>query len=226
MVRGRFSREGLDVTEFDYVQWLASESGLRVYIAIFILLLVGGFGFPVPEDIPVILAGVAASKDIISIEGAFAVSYIGVVVADQIVYFMGYFFGQKLVTAGKRSERFSFITEEKVEEIREGLRKRRLVYIFIGRHVFPVRTVTFLTAGALRIPYLEFLAADAFAALVSVGMVLWLGYFLGGRLTPEVIHDMIHEWHIYVGWTALACFSLWLLRREWLRRKRSKESPI
>lgn len=214
------------MAEFDYIQWLASESGVRVYVGIFVLLLLGGFGFPVPEDIPIVLAGVAASKNIISIEGAFVVSYVGVVVADQIVYLMGYFFGQKLVMAGTRSKRFTFITDEKVDEIREGLRKRRLVYIFIGRHVFPVRTVTFLTAGALRIPYLEFLIADAFAALVSVAVVLWLGHLLGGRLTPEVIHDMLKEWHVYVGWTVAACLSLWMLRREWLKRKRSKQNAI
>src|SRR5262249_32016422 len=66
------------------------------------------------------------------------------------------------------------------------------------RHLFPVRTATFITAGALHIPFLEFLAADAIAALVSVSLVVFIGHFLGGQLTPELIKDLIHRSHWYI----------------------------
>ncbi len=197
----------------ELLYWLASDNGLRVHIAIISLLLLGGFGFPMPEDIPLLLAGVAASQGIVRLDAAFLSCYVGVVVADQLVYFIGYFFGQKLVTAGVKSPLLPLVTPQKIEEVREGLRKRRLFYIFLGRHLFPLRTVTFMTAGALRIPYLEFLLTDAAAALISVSVVLLIGYALGGHLTPEITADLVKRSHIYIGVFVAVCCIGYLIYR-------------
>lgn len=180
------------------VSWLASDDGYAVHISVFIALLLGGFGFPIPEDIPLLLAGVAAGKDIVSLQAIWLTCYVGVIIADQLLYLAGYFFGGRLLEAGTRSPFFPSITDDKVAEIREGLRKRKLAIIFIGRHLFPVRSVTFLSAGALRVPYFEFLIADAFAALVSVTLVVALGYFLGDLLDATLIEHVIREAHIYL----------------------------
>lgn len=196
-----------------FVDWLASENGLYVHISVLVMLILGGFGFPIPEDIPVVLAGVAASKGIVSLHGAFLTCYLGVLVADQVIYLIGYLFGQRLLEANSRSAFIPSITPERVEAVREGLRKRRLLYIFIGRHLFPVRTATFLSAGALRIPYFEFLIADGLAALVSVSVVLWIGWFLGGTLTPEVITHLVERGHYYVTVLIMVLLAGYLLRR-------------
>ena len=105
----------------EILSWLASDSGLRVHLAVFILLLLGGIGAPIPEDIPLLLAGVAGQKEIVKPFSIFLTSYFGVLLADQLVYFIGYFFGQKLLNAGTRSTFFPAITEDKVNKIREGL---------------------------------------------------------------------------------------------------------
>ena len=174
-------------------EWLTSPHAHVVYIGVFTMLFLGGLGFPIPEDVPLLLAGVAISKSIVASHPMFAICYVGVVIGDQIMYLIGYKFGNRLLGAGQRSPLFPAITEAKVNSIRDGLRRKRLVYIFIGRHLFPIRSVTFIVAGALRIPFLEFLAADMFAALISVSIVLGIGYFLGQRLTPEHIQYLAHE---------------------------------
>lgn len=196
----------------EIIWWLASESGYRVHVAVFILLILGGFGFPIPEDIPLLLAGVAGQRNLVKIQSIFITCYFGVLIADQIVFFIGYFFGQKLLSAGTKSPFFPAINEEKVNEIREGLRKKRLFYIFLGRHLFPVRTVTFLTAGTLRIPYLEFLLSDALAALLSVGIVVGIGYLLGEKLTPDVVETIVRDFHYFLAIvfaTGLLIYALW-----------------
>lgn len=210
---------GYEIVNWEIVNWLASENGFRVHIAVLILLLMGGFGFPMPEDIPLLLGGVAASKNIVSLRAIFLTCYLGVLLADQIVFLIGYFFGQKLLAAGTRSPFFPSITEERLNVVREGLRKRRLFYIFLGRHLFPLRTATFLSAGALRIPYLEFLIADAFAALLSVTMVVGIGYMLGSRLTPEVVQHFVHKSHLYLLIITLICILFWVLNRAIKRRR-------
>ncbi len=201
----------------DLMTLLASENGFYVHLGVFIMLFLGGLGFPIPEDLPVLLGGVAASKQIVNIQSIFLTCYIGVLIGDQIMYFVGYKFGHKLLNAGKKSPFFPQITDEKIEEIRDGLRRRRLTYIFLGRHLFPLRTVTFITAGAVRIPFIEFLAADALAACVSVMLMLGLGVFLGHKLTPDRIETIAHELHtvilVIVGLTVVAFIGYRVFRK-------------
>ena len=201
------------------MNWLSSDDGLGTHISIFIMLLLGGFGFPIPEDVPLVLAGVAASQGVVRLQAIFLTSYIGVLLADQIIYLIGYCFGQKLLARGTRSTFFPSITEHRVHAIREGLRKRRFIYILLGRHFFPLRTATFLIAGTLAIPYLEFLAADALAALLSVGLVVWLGYWRGAHLTPEMINHFVHRAHYYVLIIMCVAAVVWLITHKASRRK-------
>jgi len=146
--------------EQELFTYLSSDNGFVVQLGIFITLILGGVGFPVPEDIPILIAGVISARGLLSLQVMFLTCYIGVLIADQFVYWIGFFFGKKVLELGTKSKYFKLMTAERVEEVRNGLREKRLLYIFIGRHLFPIRSATFLTAGSLRIPYLEFLVAD------------------------------------------------------------------
>lgn len=201
------------------LDWLTKSDGFNTHISIFISLILGGFGFPIPEDLPLVLGGIAASQGIVSIRGIYLTCYFGVVFADQLIYLIGYFFGKKLVNAGVKSPLFPSLNQEKINMIREGLRKKRLVYIFLGRHLFPLRTATFITAGALEIPYLEFLIADSFAALLSVSIVVGLGYFLGGQLSPDVIKQLIDKAHYVILIASIVIFLIYLACKFYKKKK-------
>jgi len=187
--------------ENEVFNWLANDSGFGTYLAVFIMLLLGGIGFPIPEDVPIALAGIAVSKSIVSIPYMFLVCYIGVLVADQVLYVLGYYFGNKLLSrmTSPDGSLFSFVTEERLEEIREGLRRKRFLYILLGRHFYPFRTATFLAAGALRIPFFEFLLSDMLAATISVSVVMFIGWLIGWQLLdPGVFEHISREFPLYV----------------------------
>ena len=203
--------------EHEIVAWLASDNGLVVHVAIFVMLLLGGLGLPIPEDIPIIFGGVAAAKHIVSLPNVLLTCYVGVVMADQMVYAIGYHFGNKLLSAGTKSRFFPSITEERVNEIREGLRRRRFVYIFIGRHLFPLRTATFITAGALRIRFIDFFVADLIAALVSVPIILAIGHTIGRNLEPEMLTQFAEDLNWYISGIVIIGLIIYLIRR--IRKK-------
>ncbi len=209
----------------DVLQWLAGDNGLAVHAGVFLLLLLGAFGFPIPEDIPLILAGVALSKDIVSVETMFATCVSGVLLADTILFSVGYYFGEKIIDAGTRSPFFPAITEGRIRKLRVALRKNRLLYILIARHLFPIRSATFITAGALRIPVLEFIAADGLASLLSVTIMLSLGFFLGERLTPEVISILVREGSTYIALILLVLVIIWFVHRHYKKASRLKKTP-
>ena len=59
--------------------------------------------------------------------------------------------------------------------------------IFFARHLFYLRTITFLTCGAVRLTFLRFLIADCLSALVSVPIMLWIG-FIASENYETVMH--------------------------------------
>ena len=195
---------------------------------IFILLVLGGLGFPIPEEIPLFLGGVAASEHVAPLLDVFLVCYIGVLIGDQTMYLFGYLFGQKILDFGAKSPFFPSVTEDKINEVREGLRKRRLVYLFIGRHLFLLRSVTFVAAGSLRVPFLEFLAADALAALASVSIFMGIGYVLGQSIDTNVVHHMTNQAHFYITLLlliGLAGFFVMKRRKETIARRAAASVP-
>ena len=195
---------------------------------IFVLLVLGGLGFPIPEEIPLFLGGVAAAEHVAPLLDIFAVCYAGVLIGDQTMYLFGYLFGQKILDFGAKSPFFPSVTEDKINEVREGLRKRRLVYLFIGRHLFLLRSVTFVAAGSLRVPFLEFLAADALAALASVSIFMGIGYVFGQSVDTDVVSHMTRQAHFYITILlviGVACF-FFMKRRKKLIAQKSALVPV
>jgi membrane protein DedA with SNARE-associated domain len=168
------------------------------YEVVFLLLLAGGIGIPMPEERPLLYGGIAAAHPDVSLLMMFGVCYAGVMIGDTTMFFLGYFFGNKLLDKSARSPFLPLVTPEKIEEVREGLRKRRLLYLFIGRHLFFLRSVTFVAAGALRIPLLEFLLSDSLAALVSVAIFLGIGYLFGSTIPEERLMQITHQVNIVI----------------------------
>lgn len=198
-------------------------AGVDLYWRLFVALIAGGLGLPIPEDVPLVIAGIAIAQGLATWHGAYIVCYVGVLLSDQVLYGFGYLFGQKLLSAGAKSPFLPSVSEERIEQMRLAMKKRRLfAIIFAGRHLFPIRSVTFVSAGALRIPFVDFFIADALAAFVSVSIVIGLGWLLGNRLSPEVIHHIIHEAHYYViGFCLLLglVYALQFVRKRRLRRE-------
>ena len=194
----------------ELLSWLESDNGFAVHVAVLVLLLLGGLGFPIPEDIPLLLAGVAAAKNIVDFFPIFLTCYSGVVIADQIIYLLGYLFGQRIIDGCIKTPLLPSVTQEQVTKVRDGLRKRRFFYIFVGRHVFPLRTATFLCAGALRIPFGEFFISDGIAAIISVSIVMGIGYWLGEKITRESAQHFVDQSHNYVIAAVVLVFAFYL----------------
>ena len=203
----------------DLTHLISSDNSLLLHAAVFGALLLGGFGLPIPEDLPVLLAGIVAAKGAVPLLSISLVCYIGVVIADLMIYGIGYKLGPRLVSYGTKSPFLPSITAERVEQIRLRLRERQFLCIFLGRHLFPLRSVTFLSAGALRIPFMEFLISDLLAALISVTVMVGLGYWLGETLTPETLKELEKDLNSYAIIATVLIAALYIYRRSRKNRK-------
>lgn len=159
--------------------WLLAQDGVWLYIGLFLLLVGGALGLPVPEDIPLVLAGYLIHEQRVNPELTFLVCYAGALLGDIFIYAVGRKLGMSIAKRSWFKLRFG---EDGLNIAKQSLERRSITAIFIARHLFYLRTLTFLTCGAVKMSFARFLIADAIAALVSVPLMLFLGYFFGEHI--------------------------------------------
>ena len=67
--------------------------------------------------------------------------------------------------------------------------------IFLARHLFYLRTLTFLVCGAVRMNFRKFLFADALAALISAPLMMIIG-FMGAKNYDAIMNGVARIKHI------------------------------
>jgi membrane protein DedA with SNARE-associated domain len=172
-------------------EWLLGQDGLFLYVALLLMLLGGAIGLPIPEDLPLILAGVLAHAGRVNVELVALVCYVGVVVGDVAIFAIGRWLGPSLFQKRWFRSRFP---ASKIRRLRVNLERRSFLMILVARHLFYLRTATFLTCGAVRMSPYRFIAADALAALISLPLMIGIGYFAAEHVNAllEGVHNAKH----------------------------------
>jgi membrane protein DedA with SNARE-associated domain len=155
------------------VDFLLSSHGLFAYLLVFGVLLASSLGAPIPEDLTLIVAGIMSSHETVQTGLMALTCYLGILAGDLIIYRIGWLAGPALF----RKQWFrKHLTTRRLQLIRENLDRRTILTILVARHLFYIRTATFLMCGAVRLPFARFFLIDACAALITVPLMMGLGY--------------------------------------------------
>ena len=184
------------------------------YLGIFLVLLAAGLGVPIPEEVPIVAAGVLAHQLVIHWWLAMPVCLAGVLLGDIILYAAGRRWGEHIL-----SSRFwrHLLTPERAAMLQERYHQHGVKIIFVCRHLMGIRAGAFIMAGAIGIPFWKFLIANTAAALVSVSFAFGLAYFF----TDQVVGLMadvrrIERWLILL---ALMAVAGWIAVIAWRRNR-------
>lgn len=175
------------------------------YLGFFVVLVLGGLGLPVPEEAPIILAAILSRKGAMFGPIAFASCMAGVIVGDFIVYFLGYFYGEKVLNL-KLTQKF--LTKEREAQIKGYFHRHGIKILILGRFAVGFRTAAYLTAGILKLPPLKLLLIDLCAATFSTVLMFGLGWFFA----HQIEHGMREAQH-WVILTVAIVVGLWFLHR-------------
>lgn len=156
------------------IEWLLGLEGVIIYVILFLSLVGGAFGAPIPEDLPLVIGGVLINRGTANMHLVFLVCYTAIILGDLIIFLIGRRFGPSLFSKPWVKKR---MPPARIRKMKLDLEKRSLLMIFLARHLFYLRTITFLACGAVKMRIERFLIADACAAMVSVPFMLALGYF-------------------------------------------------
>ena len=149
------------------------------YFGIFLVLVLGGLGLPVPEEAPIIVAAVLTRKGAMHWAPALGSCFAGVLVGDFIVYFLGFFYGEKVL--GFRVTR-KFLTRAREAQIKGYFHRHGVKILILGRFAPGFRTAAYLTAGILRLPTIKLFLTDLFAASFSTLLMFGLGYAFASKV--------------------------------------------
>lgn len=172
---------------------LFAENG---YLAVFIALLLCGAGAPLPEDITLVAGGVITGLGYGNVHIMFGVGMAGVLVGDAGMFLLGHHYGARI-----RQWRLvaRVLTPERYAKVQEKFERYGNRLMFIARFLPGMRTAVFITAGSThRVSFMRFLLLDGSAALISVPIWVYLGYFGANN----------HEW--LAMWIRRGQNGLWL----------------
>jgi membrane protein DedA with SNARE-associated domain len=162
------------------------------YLGLFVLLILGGIGFPFPEDTTLILCGFLISTDVVKPIPAILTVYSGLLIADFGLYVIGKKYGRTIVN----HKRFhKIISPERLSMIEDKFNKKGTLIILLGRHLVGLRAQIFLAAGVMRMSALKFIMADAVSSIFTIALMVGAGY-LGGNSLQVIKRDITRIEHI------------------------------
>ncbi len=164
------------------------------YLGIFALLILGGIGFPFPEDTTLILSGFLVAHRVIKPVPSLLVIYLGLLISDFFLYWMGKRYGRKIVERRKFQK---IISHERLSKLENKFNQRGVLVILFGRHLLGLRAQIFLVAGVMRMHPLKFLIADAATSLMTIILMGGIGY-VGGNSVQVLKKDLMRVEHIAI----------------------------
>ena len=204
-------------------EWIVNNShgwwggALVSFAALFLC----GLGLPLPEDVPLIVTGAFLVRDphgsVLQewlIVGG--LNWLGILGGDVCLYWISRKLGRgvtRLPMIGKH------VTNERIDKVGGWFHEYGIGVVAVGRLIAGIRGAMVVTAGISRFNFWKFLIADGLAAIVSGGLFMLLGHWLGDKLTDAVFKKYSH-------WFLLTAITLGVLLVAYILYKRSSnKSP-
>lgn len=197
-----------------------------VYGFLTIFMFASSFGFPVPEEVVLVSAGLVANAahhpesfpppypgaEGVNLTILCIVAFLAVFGSDLIVYFLGRFFGARIIKTKFFKKQ---VAGKGYDTINSWFQKYGAFACGVFRFTPGIRFPGHMSCGLLGIPVWKFCLVDGFAALVSVPTQIYFVATYGG-----VILKKIAEFKVYVAYVLAAMLVVWLIRKVYLRNVR------
>jgi|SRR5579862_2598215 membrane protein DedA with SNARE-associated domain len=190
------------------------------YGAIFVLLLLGIVGLPIPDETILVYCGYLIYRGTLHPAPAYFTAVAGSWCGISLSYTIGRTLGTGAVA---RYGRRFHLTEARMDRVHQWFKRIGHWTLAIGYFIAGARHLTALVAGMSRLEFSSFAAYAWSGGAVWVLTFLLLGYFLGDQW--ETIAKLVDRDMGYALLAMLAIAALTLGVRELIRRRRPKPVP-
>ncbi len=176
------------------IEWLQSIPPLVIYVVVGSIVGLESVGIPLPGEIMLVSASVAASQGIVDPWILGSIAALGAVVGDSVGYAVGKRYGTSLlVKLGRKAPKH--FGPERVARAEKAFDRWGAWAVFGGRFVALLRILAGPLSGVLGMSYGKFLVANATGGVVWAGSITAVAYVFG--LVAE-------QWIRQFSWFALA----------------------
>lgn len=199
------------------IEFLSQFDGVSAYSLVIGTLLICGLGVPIPEDITLIAAGILAALGSMSLPGAMAAGFFGVLAGDAFMFYLGRLYGRRALSLPIIR---SIMTEKRVAQAERKVLRNSKFICFTARFLPGLRSPLFLTSGMLGVRPIIFFSLDGFAALISVPVWIIGGWWFGRNIGDALEFAERMQAYLIVG---VAVFVVgYLLFKRWKRNRRAR----
>src|SRR5688572_25302369 len=149
------------------------------YPGLFVMCAASGILLPVPEDIALLYAGSRLETGEMLWGPALLAALLGVFARDLFAYGCGWLIGDWLLA---RPTIVAMFGRKKLDKARALVTRQGASAVLAGRFLVGLRAPVFLMAGAMGVPFRQFLVWNLLGLLVAVPGVVVLGYVFGPPL--------------------------------------------
>ncbi|AAU37725.1 DedA family protein [[Mannheimia] succiniciproducens] len=152
------------------------------YLAVLLVLIICGFGVPIPEDITLVSGGIIAGLGYANPHIMVFVSMFGVLAGDSVMYWLGRIYGVRILRFRPIRK---IMTLQRLRMVRDKFEQYGNRVLFVARFLPGLRAPIYTVSGITRrVSYPRFIFLDFLAAIISVPIWVYLGYHGGNN----------HEW--------------------------------
>ena len=163
------------------------------YPVLLLVLVAASLGVPIPEDVPLIAAGVILSHHppIATWLGTLSMALLGIMCGDVVLYVLGKRWGPE---ACQHRWINWLITPVRLRRMTAKFNRYGMWMCLFSRFFMGVRAAMCITAGATRFPFWRFMVADLAGALASIPLFVWLGYWFATTVPRLKAYIHLVQW--------------------------------
>jgi membrane protein DedA with SNARE-associated domain len=170
------------------LEWVFDHIAKAGYPLLFGMLFSCGLGVPIPEDLPLLVAGYFVADGKMNLGIAAVCAWCGIIGGDCMLYSLGRLLGPEITKVPIIG---THINKERLEQTHQYFEKYGIWVVAVGRLFAGIRGAMVVTAGTIRYKFWHFILADGAAAVVSGGLFMAIGFWI--RRRGGSLHEIAEE---------------------------------
>jgi membrane protein DedA with SNARE-associated domain len=198
-------------------QWVSTYG----YGALFVLLMLGIVGLPVPDETLLVFCGYLVSRGTLNPILTFVTAVLGSWCGISLSYWIGRTLGLGVV---HRFGRFLHVNQERLDRVHQWFDHSGHWALFGGYYIAGVRHLTAIIAGASKLSFGTFMLFAWSGGVCWAAAFLTLGYFIGEDWRR--IADLVHRDLVYGSIVVIAAVLLYVLVHKLVRKARAVPGKV
>ena len=150
------------------------------YAAIFVIVILGNVGLPVPEETVLTVSGYLVWRGHLEAVPVVLTAIASAVLGDNVAYWLGRRYGRLVLT------RFVKVGPDRIERMQELVLRYGMLAVFVARFVAGLRFMAGPLAGSTGLTPMRFFVANLLGAAVYVPVAVGAGYAIGYGLGDQI----------------------------------------